>query len=141
MVRHSEETRRELSAAVRTGNIRAWKSHCIERLVRSVEARRQKSLLGVLAENRVAPERIMHRNVHNVSRLKSQPAHRARKVALFVRAFGVGIWPCIRHLVFTNQWDALFGSGNNEIRIASRTVGLCPGSSFIGHELLPARRT
>ena len=54
----------------------AGQTHGIKRLVCIIEAGGQKALLGVFAEDRVAAQGIMHRDVHDVAPIKTEPADR-----------------------------------------------------------------
>ena len=77
MMRHRQKTRGQFSTAVWTGDLRTGNAHRVKRLTRIVKTGRQKSLLGVLTENRVTAERIVHSNVHNVASIKMKPTNRA----------------------------------------------------------------
>jgi hypothetical protein len=72
---------------VRAGDFRRRQAHGIQCLSCIVETGCEKSLLRVLAKQRIAAQRIMHRNVHDVARVKSQPANGAGQIS-------VSIWIC-----------------------------------------------
>ena len=100
VVRHSKKTRRQFSPAVRAGDFRRRQTHGVECLTCVVETGCEKSLLRVFAKQRITAQGIMHRNVHNVACIKSQPANGAGQIP-------VTIWICKRGV--SGRFNRRFG--------------------------------
>ncbi|HTV61852.1 MAG TPA: hypothetical protein VMH30_04705 [Verrucomicrobiae bacterium] len=125
------------------GNIRTWKAQRIKRLACIVESGCEKSLLGVLTQNRVATKRIMHRNVHDVASIKAQPANGAGQFSLWIWVCKCGVSRRFSgRFRLCRLWRRKrnFRLGNTEFCAAIRAINFLPGGFFIRFQFSTARR-
>jgi hypothetical protein len=87
--------------------------------------------LRVFAKKRITAQRIMHRNVHNVACVKSQPANGAGQIPVNIwiykrgvsGRFGGWFWLCWR--------KGNFGLRDEKLRAAIRAINFHPGGFLI----------
>jgi hypothetical protein len=121
---------------MRTCDLRGRKPHGINGLAGVVETRRQKTLLCILAEQWIPPERIMHGNVHDVPRIKTEPANRAGQIT-------IGVWGCNNRIALglvgeAGRWSYRFRMRHCEFYAAMRAINPAPGVFFFRLQLLTA---
>jgi hypothetical protein len=149
MMLRFEESRRQFSAAVGTGNIRAGQAHRIKSLAGIVKSGCQKTLLSVFAQKWVAAQGVVHRYVHDVATVEAEPANRAGVFTLQVWVGDSRWWRRCR--IRIEQWGWRWKWGcfslsiarwlrNQELSSAMRAINRLTGGGNVRLKFLPAER-